>query len=388
MTQAKVFPVVVLVGPRQVGKTSLLERVFTEHRFVPFDVRAHAEMAETRPEDFLARYPPPLLLDEVQYAPAFFRHIKTTVDAQRDARGLFVLTGSQNFTLMASVADSLAGRAAVIPFHSLSAAEWRAGMPMGAGDETEFLWRGGFPALWAHEAEPDAPGPTRDRWYQGYLATYLERDVRSLLRVGSLRDFERFLRAAAARVSQLLNLSDLARDVGISVPTAKEWLSVLQASGQVFLLEPYHRSLGKRLTKSPKLYFCDTGLAAFLSGFQSAAALWHSQRAGAFLECFVVAQALRWRDWQAPSAGLWFFRDQGGHEVDLLIEMDGQLHPIEVKLSERPTVRDFRSYNRLVKLYGDDAVAPGILACTTPSPYAVSPRITAKSAWDFADLLC
>ncbi len=224
---AQQHPVVVLTGPRQVGKTSLLERLFPKHGNASLDVASNAEMAETRPGDFLVRYPPPLVVDEVQYAPAFFRDIKTAVDARRGQKGLFVLTGSQNFLLMERVSDSLAGRAAVVPFLGLSAEEWAAFRgPPSAEAWFDFLWRGSFPVLWS---EGDA-SPGRDRWYQGYVATYLERDVRNLANVGSLRDFERMLRACAARCARTLNMSELARDVGVAPSTARQWISVLQAS--------------------------------------------------------------------------------------------------------------------------------------------------------------
>jgi len=213
---ARTFPILVLIGPRQVGKTTLLERVFSEYNYIALDVAANAELAESRPREFLDRYPPPLLIDEIQYAPELFRYLKVEVDRRRE-NGLFVLTGSQSFPLMESVSDSLAGRAAVVPFLGLSGAEWSSHFET-AHDLLwkEFLFRGSFPALWK-----DEQAPPRDRWYQGYLATYLERDVRSLLQVGNLRDFERFLRGCASRIGQLLNMSDLGRDVGISTYTAK-----------------------------------------------------------------------------------------------------------------------------------------------------------------------
>ena len=305
---ARSFPVVALVGPRQVGKTSVLERIFPEFSYVSLDVGVNAEVAETRPQEFLQRYPPPLLLDEVQYAPSFFRQIKTVVDSRKGENGLFIITGSQNFLLMENLAESLAGRAAVIPFLSLSGAEWKGAKEISQPYSwKDFLWKGGFPALWA---EPEA-APSRERWYQGYVATYLARDVRNLLNVGSLRDFERFIRGCALRCGQTLNLSELGRDVGISTTTSKQWLSVLQSSNQIFLLEPYFRSLGKRLAKSPKLFFTDTGLAAFLMGFSSADALWSSREAGHLWENHVINQWIRWRDWHEPSLGLWYWRDQG-----------------------------------------------------------------------------
>lgn len=372
------FPVIVVVGPRQVGKTSVIERTFPSLDYVSLDVAANAEMAETRPEDFLRLHPPPLVLDEIQYAPAFFRQIKAYVDKHRSRNGLFILSGSQNFMLMKNVADSLAGRAAVIPFSGLSGLEWQAANSS-ANDALwrEFLWRGGFPRLW------DSPGNpvSRDRWYQGYLATYLERDVRNLLQIGNLRDFERFLRACAARCAQTLNMSEIGRDVGISATTARQWISVLQASNQIILLEPYYKSLGKRLAKSPKLYFTDTGLVAFLMGFQSADSLWNSTSVGALWENHVISQWQKWRDWHKPAASLWYWRDQSGNEVDLLIESDNRLTAVECKLAERPGGHDLRGLSRLENFYGADAITHSFLACTTRQPFDLAPKTTAVSGW-------
>ena len=202
-----------------------------------------------------------------------------------------------------------------------------------------------------------------DRWYQGYVATYLERDVRNLLNVGSLRDFERFLRACAARYGQMLNMSELGRDVGISTPTSKKWLSALQASNQVFLLEPYYRSLGKWIFETPKLYFTDTGLAAYLMGFASVEALWTSREADAIWENYVVGQWLRWRDWHTPSLMLWYWRDQGGNEVDLLLELDRKLIPVECKLKELLGKKDLTGIERLKRFYGKKQVPQAYVAC-------------------------
>jgi hypothetical protein len=356
---ARTFPALVLIGPRQVGKTSVLGRCFPEHRYVSLDDPAAARMADESPGEFLERHPPPLIVDEVQYAPGLFRRLKSEIDGRAPARGLFVLTGSESFGLMREVSDSLAGRAAVLPLLGLSAEEWaRSGVSTGVRWQ-EFVWRGGFPALWADGAESPRP----DRWYQGYLASYLERDVRNLSQVGSLRDFDRFLRACAARTAQTLNMSDIARDVGVTVPTVKSWLSVLQASNQIVLLAPYHRSLGKRIVKAPRLHFTDTGLAAFLLGYQGADGLLEGPLGGPFWESHVVGQWLRWRDWRRPAAALWYWRDQGGAEVDLLVELDGRLHAIECKLTSAPTERDLRGIVRLRAVYGPQ-VASASIACT------------------------
>jgi len=380
---AKTFPVVALVGPRQVGKTSLLEKLFQEYTYVSLDVPAHAEAAETRPDAFLRRYPPPVVVDEVQYAPSFFRSIKAVVDSRKGENGLFVVTGSQNFLLMEDLSESLAGRAAVIPFLGLSGAEWRSAEEVSKPFRwQDFLWKGSFPALWA---DPEA-APSRERWYQGYVATYLERDVRSLLQVGNLRDFERFIRACAIRCGQMLNISELGRDVGVSAPTSKQWLSVLQASNQIFLLEPYYRSLGKRISKTPKLYFTDTALAAYLMGFGSADSLWNSPQAGALWENYVAGQWLRRRDWHEPSLGLWTWRDQGGNEVDLLLERDRRLFPVECKLEESPGAKDLKGIRRLKTFYGEEAVAHAYLACPIDMAFDVSPGVTAMPGWESWDL--
>jgi predicted AAA+ superfamily ATPase len=367
------FPVVVLAGPRQVGKTSLLEHYFPEYRYVSLDSASHAEMAETRPAEFLQRYAPPLIVDEVQYAPALFRHVKAFVDRHRGSNGLFLLTGSQNYALMQEISDSLAGRAAVIPFLGLSAEEWLASPASEGRAWGDFWLRGGYPGLWSN------PEVSRERWYQGYLATYLERDVRNILRVGSLRDFERFLRACAARCAQTLNMSELGRDVGVSATTAREWIGALQASNQILLLEPYHRSLGKRLVKSPKLYFTDTGLAAFLMGLAEDAPP-PEHVAGALWENHVIGQWLRWRDWQHPEASLWYWRDAGGHEVDLLVEWRQKLWGIECKYKERPDAGDLRGLRRLREFYKDPSI-PGFVACTTQQPFDLADGMTAVGGW-------
>lgn len=367
-----------LVGPRQIGKTSLLERIFPNHKYISLDVGSNAEAAETRPQEFLDLNPPPLILDEIQYAPSFFRFIKTYVDANKGKNGLFILTGSQNFMLMESVSDSLAGRAAVIPYLGLSGLEWsKANAINHQHTWREFLWKGGFPALWAD------PGllPSRDRWYQGYVSTYLERDVRNLLNVGNLRDFERYLRACAARCGQSLNLSEIGRDVGLSTTTSKQWLSVLQASNQVFLLEPFYRSLGKRIVKSPKLYFTDTGLVAYLMGFGSVESLWRSQQIGAIWENYVVSQWLRYRDWFDPSLGLWYWRDQGGNEVDLILEKDQKMIPIECKVSERPDRKSIRGIKKLKQFYGEEVIDRSFIACPIETSFDIENSTTAVSGW-------
>jgi uncharacterized protein len=265
LRSARTRPVVVLTGARQTGKTSTLLRLFPDYQFVSLDLPSEAEQAEKEPDNFLRRHLSPVIIDEVQYAPGLFRHLKARVDASRARNGQFLLTESQKFTLMKSVSESLAGRADIVELETLSLAEIRAALPATAVETA--IVRGGFPEPYAN---PDIDAVA---FYNSYLSTYLERDVRSLAEVGSLREFEWFLRACALRSANLLNKADLARDVGIAPSTANRWLSMLEGSGQVVLLEPWFSNRTKSIVKSPKLYLADTGLLCALFNIRSEEAL-------------------------------------------------------------------------------------------------------------------
>ncbi len=370
-------PVIVLTGPRQVGKTTLLENTFPQYNYVTLDYAQNAEQAESNPAEFLSRYPAPLIIDEIQYVPSLLRHIKTAVDERKGEKGLYLITGSQSFSLMQSVSESLAGRAAVLTLHGLSHQEWAAAFAHSNVNNEDFLLTGGYPGLWC---EPENP-IDRTRWYQSYITTYLERDVRNILNIKRLRDFERFLRVCASRTGQILNMSDMARDVGISPTTAREWISVLEASHQIILLEPYYRSLGKRLTKSPKLYFCDTGLSLFLSGFGSLDSVLNSHHMGAYWENHVISQWLRWKHWHHPEAALWFWQDQSKNEVDLLIEKNGRLFPIECKWKEAPVEHDTRGIARFRSMYPAELVGHAFIACRTEQSHRLGLDIMAVNGW-------
>ena len=312
---ARTRPVVVLTGARQTGKTSTFRRLFSSRGFVSLDLPTEAEQAEKEPQNFLRRHPSPMIIDEVQYAPGLFRYLKGAVDTSRARNGQFLLTGSQKFTLMRSVSESLAGRADIAEFETLSLSEIRAALPQ-TGLETAIV-RGGFPEL---HANPDIDHVA---FYNSYLAIYLERDVRSLANVGNLRDFERFLRACAFRSANLLNKADLARDVGIAPSTANLWLSTLEASGQVVLLEPWFSNRTKSIVKSPKLYLADSGLLCALLNIRSEEALRQSPGAGAVWETFVFAQ-LRGRERRAGRAGSLFFWRDRTREVDFVVDVGGR----------------------------------------------------------------
>lgn len=333
------FPVVLLTGARQVGKSSLLRSLLPNYTYVTLDLPSVADLANREPERFLKQHPRPLLVDEIQYAPLLFRHLKTLVDEARHhgvhGPAPFVLTGSQKFVLMKSVSDSLAGRAAVLELETLSFEEivQHFAYPKAIDPLLHAMVRGGFPALWAD------PGIRTETFYHSYLSTYLERDVRQILNVASLRDFERFVRVCAARSGQLLDKASIARDVGVSSKAVNDWLSVLEASNQIHLLEPYFENVGKRTIKSPKLYFADTGLLCFLLGLDEAS-LAKSSYLGAVWETAVFAQLRKARI--NPRDTFWFYRDAQQHEVDFVIASGNTRHLVEVKWTEHPDASDTR----------------------------------------------
>src|SRR6266852_8624810 len=353
-------PVVVLTGARQTGKTSTLLRLFPKYGFVSLDLPTEAEQAEKDPHNFLCRHPSPVIVDEVQYAPGLFRHLKVAVDASRTRNGQFLLTGSQKFTLMKSVSESLAGRADITELETLSFGEIHSIRPS-TTIET-IIVRGGFPEL---HANPDIDSVA---FYNSYLATYLERDVRALANVGSLRDFERFLRACALRSANLLNKADLARDVGIAPSTANQWLSMLEASGQAVLLEPWFSNRTKSIVKSPKLYIADTGLLCALLNIRSLEALRQSPAAGAVWETFVFAQ-LRDRERRTGHTGSLFFWRDRTREVDFLVDSGGRVELFEAKWTEIPDHGDTVNLEFVRNVVGKSRVAAGEVVCRAPSGF-------------------
>lgn len=324
-------PVVVITGARQTGKTSLVRRLFPDRAYVTLDLPSEAEQAEHDPAAFLSRHAPPVIIDEVQYAPGMFRHLKLVVDRDRERNGSFILTGSQPFPLMRSVSDSLAGRADILELETLTFAEARSANP--ALTVEDYVVRGGFPEL--HQK----PTIDAESFYRSYVATYLERDLRQLLQVGSLRDFERFLRSAALRTAQLVNRAEFARDVGISSSTASAWLSVLEASHQISLLEPWFSTRNKSLMKTPKLHVRDSGLAAFLLGLRSVADLLASPLAGALWESAVFGEIRRAQIHRSGGWDLNFWRDRA-KEADFLHHRGGRFMLLDAKWSEHPTSKD------------------------------------------------
>ena len=345
------FPAVVLVGPRQSGKTTLLKHLFSDSynliSLEPPDVRL---AALNDPRGFLNLYPPPVVFDEIQYTPVLLPYIKEQIDMNRNQPGQYILTGSQNLLLMQQVTESLAGRAAVLKLLPFS--QWEiAGMPgrklpwERSAEEhgPDFPLQAQVPGeLWTQIIRGYYPeivlSPEHDArlWQASYVQTYLERDLRNLRNIGDLTLFQTFLRALAARCAQLMNLSELARDVGISVNTVKDWVSILEASFQIFILRPYFANIGKRLIKSPKIYFVDTGLLCYLVGLRDIEHAAAGPMGGAIFENLVVSELLKIYLHRGEEPAMYFWRTAAGAEVDLVIETQDGIIPMEIKLSETP----------------------------------------------------
>lgn len=346
------FPIVAITGSRQSGKTTLARALFAAKPYVTLEDPEEREFGTVDPRGFLARFPEGAVLDEAQRCPSLFSYLQGVVD-QRRRMGEFILTGSQQFGLMSNITQSLAGRVGLLQLLPFSLAELQQGGLFPASLEAALL-QGGYPPLYDR---PVAPGD----WFPNYVATYLERDVRQLLAVRDLSLFQRFLKMCAARSGQLLNLSSLAADCGISHVTAREWLTVLEASYIVTLLRPYHRNFGKRLVKMPKLYFLDTGLMAYLLGIRDAGTLTAHASRGALFETLVVAAMVK-REFNAGrTAELYFWRDSAGHEVDLLIPQGERFIPLEIKSGATFGSDWAAPLRKLSALFGDAALPPWIV---------------------------
>jgi len=346
------YPVITLTGPRQSGKTTLARAVFADKPYVSLETPEERDFARSDARGFLARFPAGAVIDEVQHVPELLSWIQTDVDLA-GAMGRFVLTGSQNFALMANIAQSLAGRSAFVQLLPLSIAELAAAGKLPEDVDAAIL-RGGYPALYARRLNPQ-------RWLTDYTMSYIERDVRQVSRIHDLALFQRFVKLCAGRTGQLLNFANLALECGVAQNTARAWLSVLEASYLVFLLPPHHRNFNKRVVKTPKLYFIDTGLAAALLGIGSTAQLALHPLRGALFETLIVSEYLKARYNAGLPSNLHFWRDNVGLEIDLLLEEAEGLRPIEIKSGATVTGDFFTGLDKWMKLAGGAALPPRLI---------------------------
>lgn len=347
------FPVVAVTGPRQSGKTTLVRELFPMLPYLSLEDPDTRMLATEDPRGLLARCPTGGVIDEVQHAPQLFSYLQTQVD-RTAAPGQFVLTGSQNFLLLRGIGQSLAGRVAMTQLPPLTLRELAAAAA-GPQQLDDYLFQGAYPAHYKGVVLPTG------EWQRSYVMTYLERDVRDIAAVHNLALFQRFVRLTAARCGQLLNLANLANDCGVSLNTAKNWLGILEASFLVFLLRPHHRNFGKRLIKTPKLYFLDTGIAAHLLGITAPAQLEAHPLRGQLFENMVVAEYWKAGMNSGCTDQLYFWRDSTGNEVDLLIDDGLLLSPVEIK-SAATLSRDFlRGLTRFAGYAGAASHAPALI---------------------------
>lgn len=387
------YACILITGPRQVGKTTMLRQLMSQERnYVTLDDMEERKLAKTDPALFLQMHDLPVFIDEVQYAPELFSYIKIAVD-NGAAPGSFWLTGSQAFRMMELAQESLAGRAAVLHMPSLSQheiygsgesrpfslglddlkARGNSGTPTALDGIYQRIWKGSLPGYISGKFTD------RDVFYSSYLQTYIDRDVSEQVLLTDKLLFQDFIRAAACRAGQMLNIHDIAQDVGVSDDTAKRWLQVLEKSDIIFYLRPYSNNLLKRTIKTPKLYFFDTGLVAYLTRYSSPEILQNGAMNGAILENYVVAEIRKSYQNAGKDCLLWYYRDKNSNEIDLVIESDGQLHPLEIKRSVNPGSELTGVFSVLDK--GSVPRGTGAVICMRPKLSAVSAENFIVPVW-------
>ena len=353
----KTFKVLMVTGPRQVGKTTLLKKLKPDNMdYVTLDDEVLRKQAKEDPKLFLEEHPAPLLIDEAQYAPELFPYIKINVDNVND-NGRYWITGSQQFHLMKNASESLAGRVGIVNLNSFTYSEiirnekkntfepsnLKQAPKININDIFEYIYKGGMPNLYSTD------GILKDIYFQSYIDTYISRDVKQIMDIGNVESFKKFIVSVASRVGEQLNYTSLALDAGVTVPTAKSWLSILTSSGLVYLLEPYMSSELKRLTHQPKIVFMDMGLACYLSGWQSAKELQMSSSAGHYLESFIVSEILKSYNARGIRPNISYYRDKEKNEIDLIFYKNNKLYPFEIKKTASPNKTMIKNFKILEK---------------------------------------
>jgi predicted AAA+ superfamily ATPase len=379
---ARQFPAVIVTGPRQSGKTTLLKHVFgATHRYVTLDNPGVRLLATREPGLFLGNYPPPVIIDEIQHAPGLLTYIKLLIDRDRQTTGRFILTGSQFFPLMAGVGETLAGRIAVLTLLGLSLGEAGQTAHLARLDELKRrIFTGSFPEFYNKKKL------NHELWLASYVQTYLERDVRQLRQVGDLGDFQRFLQLAAALNGQVLNLSGLSRDLGVAVNTVKAWLAILEVSGQIVLLKPFYLNKGKRIIKSPKVYFLDSGMVCYLTGITSPEQMFRGPLSGQLFEGIVLAELLKHFYNHGQQPRIYWWRTSTGEEVDFIMEKQGRIVPVEVKLSANPNPGMIKGMDMFNRLFAEKT-KEAWLVCLAEQQLPLDKKITAVPLVDFIGMI-
>ncbi len=353
---AKTFPAIVISGPRQSGKTTLLKHFIKKGSYISLDDPNFRTLLSDNPIEYLDSLQKPVIIDEIQYLPELANYIKILIDRNKTP-GSWFLTGSQQFSVMKNISESLAGRAAVLSLLPFSYSERSP-----KKDLLTYLMESSYPEPLLNR------NINKDIWYSSYLQTYLERDVRLLMNIDNLRDFEQFIRLLASRVSSMLNLSSLAGDLGLSVPTVKRWISILEASYTIFLLPSYYKNYGKRIIKAPKLYFIDPGLVNYFMGINNEQLLKNGPMSGAIFENAVISEIIKLEYAKGIKPELYYWRSQSGVEIDLIMPINGRMTPFEIKLSSNIKPLFYKNLNYWLDLSKSDANGYLITNCMEDLP--------------------
>lgn len=379
------FKVILVTGARQVGKSTLLKHCDPERNYVTLDDYRAREMALNDPELFLQRYKAPLIIDEIQYAPSILSYIKIAVD-NSDKKGQYWLTGSQQFHMMKNVTESLAGRVAIVDLKGLSLKELdgleqapfiptadniesmrKSSKYHDLTDIYERIWRGSYPEV---NTNTDTDWET---FYKSYLRTYIERDIKDLNAVKNEMDFIKFLKVLAARTGQMLDYTDISKEVGVSSPTIKSWVSILVSSNIVYILQPYFSNINKRIVKTPKIYFMDTGLCSYLTNWDNSQVLESGAMSGAIFETYVVSEIIKSYAHNIKEPNIYYYRDKDKREIDVIIERNGKLYPIEIKKSSNPDKSAIKNFS----VISEDNLGNGAVVCLAKEDYPITKNINA-----------